>query len=1285
MFKVRVQLFCFVCAVLLTLTAAAQNDADFDSIPPEKLFEQAWQTTGSGEKLIIRSYLAGKYADTQFGLFSRAWIADHDGDAKAAGALYSECLQRYPKFLYCLLNSTGSISDLKERLAVEQRGMQIDPTFDHMALIRKIYFLYVDDLKDEKAAADFLAIWEGRYPESFMFPFIRGLYSEFNLKDYAKAESFYAAAAEKNPDYYEIAARMAAVRLKKADAVSAGDLEKMRTLRPAIEFANNHAQSDPLAAYNALMSAADTVKTDFKPFSLELYLAAFRVHPAEDPVSPVVNGILRYSRSGGLGFLETARKAMPHSGAVLRLLGSLTEDVREAEGYYQEAIARAPTPGERTLASILMAQRLCEDRLLDYDRAHQILKELLQQPMHLDHVYAALFNDRLEAADFPSAKAYLDQFEAYTRRTGDINENYFRQYNALLAYYLNNESAARRYHERNPFLAYWQEQFGESLRISVNFATDSDVIPASDYSKLNEIARLLQDKGADKYAFAIEGHTDNTGPDALNTQLSKRRAEAVAQYLTKAEHIAPNRLQPAGYGSLHPIASNATAEGRAQNRRVEILPVGNLTSPQIVATAALPLSAEGELQNDEADPGLNHVPEISSSPDGRYLAIGRDPMELWDSETGIRLKQFGFAGKRKFSPNGRYIASLSQYRFPGNIVKKTLFVDDVKTGLRVVQLPLSDEVADLVWDPFSSRIAYLNDSGQICVYDMHKHRKTSCISTGGKLIVGPILWTHDGRYILSAKAQESQIKVWDAESLQLVRTLDGVDWPHGLAETSDGRYIVCTDNRRTITVWDRKTWQSRQADIPNLANQVIPHPEKPLVMLGDFGGGDHQHGTLFDVASMKVVASIEEGPEGARYAFSADGRKIFRSRPDEISILDAATLRQTGALTGTAVNARGGLADTKNSHYLSFDDAGIHVWDVKTGQRIQSWPLAVDRLDQIDGDKLLAISADAKARQTRLWIIDTTTLETSSLAPLNFRVDRVAVKGRSVVFAGTAFSGSDNGEENGIVETYDPYSWRKVGRIQVPLVTESLEYGRIAGSRIDSLDISPNGSSVAIVSAWMDGFGHPYKTSKEVRVFDVSSGVRTSRHTFATEITSVAAPDDDHVEATTRDSTWAVDRKTDKRVRAGQQVSGENLISLRGGSQIVWSRASIRTMGTGRSLVLNTDDVVNVGVFEDRNLLVALSGSNEIAFYRLSDLTKIVTIISKRGGEWIAYTPDSEFAASSGGKDKVSWSLGDRLLDFKAMASRFEHPTLLKDLLQHEATTAGEGSSYGDKTTAPEW
>ena len=76
-----------------------------------------------------------------------------------------------------------------------------------------------------------------------------------------------------------------------------------------------------------------------------------------------------------------------------------------------------------------------------------------------------------------------------------------------------------------------------------------------------------------KQRVEVNGYTDAIGSEAYNLRLSKRRAEAVVAYL-ESKGIAADRLIPQGFGKTNFVATNKTAEGRAQNRRVELIPVG---------------------------------------------------------------------------------------------------------------------------------------------------------------------------------------------------------------------------------------------------------------------------------------------------------------------------------------------------------------------------------------------------------------------------------------------------------------------------------------------------------------------------------------------------------------------------------------------------------------------------------------------------------------------------------------------------------------------------------------
>ena len=103
------------------------------------------------------------------------------------------------------------------------------------------------------------------------------------------------------------------------------------------------------------------------------------------------------------------------------------------------------------------------------------------------------------------------------------------------------------------------------------FAVDSAVLDAKSRQALDEFAQVMIDYP--KTAIVIQGHTDSTGSEAYNQALSERRAKAVFNHLVTAG-VDDDRMVAIGYGESTPVADNATAEGRALNRRVSILVKG---------------------------------------------------------------------------------------------------------------------------------------------------------------------------------------------------------------------------------------------------------------------------------------------------------------------------------------------------------------------------------------------------------------------------------------------------------------------------------------------------------------------------------------------------------------------------------------------------------------------------------------------------------------------------------------------------------------------------------------
>lgn len=103
-----------------------------------------------------------------------------------------------------------------------------------------------------------------------------------------------------------------------------------------------------------------------------------------------------------------------------------------------------------------------------------------------------------------------------------------------------------------------------------HFDFDKSTLRPDAIAKLDHAVQLMTDNASIK--VAIEGHTDSVGSETYNQSLSERRAQAVVDYLM-GRGIDGSRLTPTGYGEARPVATNDTDEGRARNRRVDLIVV----------------------------------------------------------------------------------------------------------------------------------------------------------------------------------------------------------------------------------------------------------------------------------------------------------------------------------------------------------------------------------------------------------------------------------------------------------------------------------------------------------------------------------------------------------------------------------------------------------------------------------------------------------------------------------------------------------------------------------------
>ena len=138
-----------------------------------------------------------------------------------------------------------------------------------------------------------------------------------------------------------------------------------------------------------------------------------------------------------------------------------------------------------------------------------------------------------------------------------------------VGYYMDTQEAKLRKQLRGSGVSVVRD--GDNINLvmpgNITFPSDGRSLKADFYNVLDSVALVLEE--FDKTIIVVAGYTDSQGSNSYNQQLSEDRARSVASYL-KGRKITPARFDAVGFGEMSPIADNATAEGRALNRRVEL-------------------------------------------------------------------------------------------------------------------------------------------------------------------------------------------------------------------------------------------------------------------------------------------------------------------------------------------------------------------------------------------------------------------------------------------------------------------------------------------------------------------------------------------------------------------------------------------------------------------------------------------------------------------------------------------------------------------------------------------
>jgi outer membrane protein OmpA-like peptidoglycan-associated protein len=184
-----------------------------------------------------------------------------------------------------------------------------------------------------------------------------------------------------------------------------------------------------------------------------------------------------------------------------------------------------------------------------------------------------------------------------------------------------------------------QESRGTVITIpgSVLFASGKSALLGGAQAKLNAVADALKDQA--DHEIIVEGHTDSQGSDASNIELSQARAQSVREYLV-SRGVPANRIRSLGVGEARPVADNSNPEGRANNRRVEIIvspSSGTSTTGSSGGGSTMGSPGAGSTGSTMGSPGAGSTPGAGTTP-GSSGAQGSSGSNMGSSPSSSERK-----------------------------------------------------------------------------------------------------------------------------------------------------------------------------------------------------------------------------------------------------------------------------------------------------------------------------------------------------------------------------------------------------------------------------------------------------------------------------------------------------------------------------------------------------------------------------------------------------------------------------------------------------------------------
>ncbi|MGB0732238.1 MAG: OmpA family protein, partial [Pontibacterium sp.] len=1195
---------------MLPLSYAQAVDCKLcEDLSVQEVLEYSAELDSDAVRHQFRGWLAEHYPNTAEGIAAKAWIVGRNGASQAeVEKLYRQALAKDGSISLALVNMAVALNNQeKYEQAIEILALIIDEDWT----AKWNTFFYLRSAGEGELAMQKLDEWKQDSNNHLWVPYFLEAWLARQDGDYQEAnrlylEGMYAATEQEQSLNAFTLARWLKNSRDLDNRQGRSTASRQKTFQRAFEFATYSVT--PMAFEEAARYAEDQLNNNNAAARARIEGIKFLALP--ELVSGVVFDLGNTNMPLAMQALEEGKKDFPFNYDVAITEHETYTRFNFDTGIASAALARAMenTTSNFTLKEVASYALGRATRLQDFSGSKALMAEVLPK-LDDDNKRSLLgtyLTNRIAAKDFAEAELILDQLASL-----NTSKTYLNKRQDLLTHFSALVNERNDWLNDQPFLKDWEQRFGDSLRASIEFNTGSSQLLARSNSTIKNAASALNAPGGEAYVFKIEGHTDSTGSDKVNIPLSKARADAVKAALVAQFGVDAARIQTAGYGDNHPIAPNLFSEGRKQNRRVEIRPLGNISDPQI------------------ATPGAYDTDYMEISRDGRYAVMGHSPTQIWDLKRQVVVHEIKAGLHHRFSPNGRYLASLSSFTRRGGDTQHVAYIYDVRSGKLVDYLWGTESFQYFDWSPFSDKLLTSTISGDLRVYDVATRKVSQMARPYTSRNAAVVMWSNNGQEIvLKSARQGDRITVLDAETLEPKTNIDERTWAHSFGQSTDGKYAMISQDGNGFVIFDTtQNWKPiHKGSLPLTGGRIYSHPTKPWVMLQAKFETKVQL-LLLDISTGKTLASTRLKTNGG--GFNIDGSRFITGVDNDLVELDTLTLQKTATSSSRSALAKGLAQIEEKQLIVSSDLNGSSVWSLKTGRRVHTFdtvPSSNWQNLKSTPNKLITVEDENK-----LVVFDGETFLTTTVWSTKESIQSFATSGDLVVLA-TVPAGSKNKQINSpyvTLHTLDAHTFKPIKSIKTPLVNGSL---RNAPYSFDAT-ITLNGEVVALHTSYSDGFGRRIIDERLVKIFNVLTGEEIGRVSRNYAIENFQLIDNNQALKVRGSGGYQIiDIATNKHTK-NEPFNPSYQLTLKDGQTVDWFWDRVST-GKGKALTFPFSLHRLVGS-SDNNLLVGQTKTGKIHFIDLKQLETVLTITPFSNGEWLAYTPEGNYTASLHGTEGV--------------------------------------------------